>query len=91
MGAKSRNFHVNLLNRMGFDHVTPKIQELFFAGRREEAVRAIPDEMADEMSLCGPKERIRERLAVWKKSPITTIMYGGGDLDTMRFLAEACL
>lgn len=90
MGAKSKNFHVNLLNRMGFDDVTPKIQELFFAGKREEAVMAIPDEMADEISLCGPKERIRERLAVWKQSPITTIMYGGGDLDTMRFLAEAC-
>ncbi|HWM97422.1 MAG TPA: LLM class F420-dependent oxidoreductase, partial [Streptosporangiaceae bacterium] len=66
MGAKSTNFHVDLLNRMGFEHVTGKIQELFFAGKRAEAVAAIPDEMADEIALCGSDARIRDRLSAWR-------------------------
>lgn len=90
MGAKKQNFHVNLLNRMGFEHVTGSIQDLFFTGRHDEAIAAIPDEMADEIALCGPLDRIRDRLQAWKDSPVDTIMYGGGDLDVMRFLAEQC-
>jgi F420-dependent oxidoreductase-like protein len=88
MGAKSRNFHVDLLNRMGFEHVTGKIQDLFFAGKRAEAVAAIPDEMADEIALCGPDARIRERLAAWEESPVSQLLMNGGDLDTLRFMAE---
>jgi F420-dependent oxidoreductase-like protein len=91
MGAKSENFHVNLLNRMGFEHVTGEIQELFFAGKRAEAVAAIPDEMADEIALCGSRERIRDRLQAWEESPVTSLMVSGGDLDTLRLMAELAL
>jgi F420-dependent oxidoreductase-like protein len=90
MGARQKNFHVNLLNRMGFDHVTGTIQDLFFAGKHDEAIAAIPDEMADEIALCGSRDRIRDRLQAWEDSPVDTIMYGGGDVEVMRFLAEAC-
>ena len=63
MGAKKQNFHANLVRRMGYGDAVDAIQELFFAGRRDEAAAAVPDEFADEISLVGPKERIRERLA----------------------------
>jgi alkanesulfonate monooxygenase SsuD/methylene tetrahydromethanopterin reductase-like flavin-dependent oxidoreductase (luciferase family) len=89
MGARSTNFHVDLLNRMGFEHVTGKIQELFFAGKRAEAVAAIPDEMADEISLCGSDARIRDRLAKWRESRVTTLLVSGGNRDTLRFMADA--
>lgn len=91
MGARSKNFHANLLARMGFAEATERVQDLFAAGRREEAVAAIPDEMADEIALCGSRDRIRERLGAWKASPVTTILYGGGDPAVMRLLAEECL
>ena len=29
------------------------------------------------MDLCGPVERIRERLDLWRSSPVTTILAGG--------------
>lgn len=90
MGAKKQNFHVNLLNRMGFEHVTAKVQDLFFAGKHDEAIAAIPDEMADEIALCGSRDRIRDRLGAWRDSPVDTLMYGGGDVGVMRFLAEEC-
>ena len=71
MGAKGRNFHTELMARMGFEKEAFEIQDLFFAGRRDEAIAAVPDDFADEISLCGPRERIAERLEAWKASPVT--------------------
>jgi hypothetical protein len=50
---RGRNFHTDLM-RMGFEDEAHKIQDLFFEGKREEAVLAVPDEFADEISLVGP-------------------------------------
>src|SRR4030095_8665439 len=69
MGAKKQNFHANLVRRMGYGDTVDRIQDLFFAGRRDEAAAAVPDEFADEISLVGPKERIREGLQEWKQHP----------------------
>ena len=91
MGARSKNFHLNLMERMGFGDAARRVQDLFFAGRRDEAVAAVPDQLADEISLAGPAERIRERLEVWKKSPVTTLIAGTRDPAVLRLLAEAVL
>jgi len=91
MGAQSRNFHVELLDRMGFDYATKKVQELFIAGRRAEAIAAVPDEMADEISLCGSRDRIRDRLQAWEESPVTSLAVATREPRVLRFLAEACL
>src|SRR4029453_11758193 len=66
MGAKKQNFHANLVRRMGYGDGVDRTQDLFFPGRRDEAAAAVPDAFADEISLVGPKERIRERLQAWK-------------------------
>jgi len=63
---------------MGFEEEALRIQELFFEGRRDEAILAVPDAFADEISLVGPLGRIRERLEVWRESPVTTLLIGGG-------------
>jgi F420-dependent oxidoreductase-like protein len=89
MGAKEKNFHANLVRRMGYEEAADRIQDLFFAGKRDEAAAAVPDQFADEISLVGPKERIRERLQEWKKSKVTTILAGTGDVNALRVLAEA--
>jgi len=89
MGAKETNFHANLVRRMGYEEAADKIQDLFFRGLRDEAAAAVPDAFADEISLVGPKERIRERLQEWKKSAVTTILAGTGDVNALRVLAEA--
>ncbi len=89
MGAKKQNFHANLVRRMGYGDAVDRIQELFLAGRRDEAAAAVPDEFADEISLCGPRERIRERLQVWERSPVTTILAGTTDIEALRVLADA--
>lgn len=77
MGAKQRNFHADIIGRMGFAEAAEHIQALYLAGRKDEAFRAIPDELADGISLVGPPGRIRERLELWHASPVTSLLVMG--------------
>jgi hypothetical protein len=91
MGARSRNFHMELMARMGFEAEAHKIQDLFFAGKREEAIAMVPDQFADELSLVGPIERIRERLEAWKETPVSALLIGNRDPKVLRAMAELVL
>ena len=91
MGAKTFNVHKDHVVRMGFGDAADEIQNLFMAGRRDEAYAAVPDQLVDEIALCGPEARIRERLQGWKDSPVTQLNVGTADLDTLRFFAEELL
>jgi F420-dependent oxidoreductase-like protein len=91
MGAKKRNFHKELMGRMGFEAEAEKIQSLFMEDKRWEAVAMVPDQFADEISLVGPRERIKERLQEWKKTPITSLLLGSRDVETLRAMAELVL
>jgi F420-dependent oxidoreductase-like protein len=91
MGAKSRNFHKELMARMGFEAEADKIQQLFFEGKRNEAIAAVPDKFADEISLVGPIERIRERLQLWKQTPVKTLLVQASDPTALRKIAELVL
>ncbi|MET8507164.1 LLM class F420-dependent oxidoreductase [Streptomyces sp. NPDC004787] len=88
MGHAARNFHADLMGRMGYGAEATRIRELFAAGRREEAVRAVPDAFADEISLVGPRERIARRLAAWRAGPVTDLLVTAPDPATLRVLAE---
>jgi F420-dependent oxidoreductase-like protein len=90
MGAPDVNFHLNVIARMGFEEETRQVQKLFLEGRRQEAVDAVPDELADEISLAGPPDRIRERLKAWIASPITEVVAGTRDPAALKLLAD-CL
>ncbi len=73
MGAEGQNYHTKLMARMGYEEAAHKVQRLFLDGRRDEAIAAVPQEFADEISLVGPAERIRDRLQAWKASPVTML------------------
>ncbi|NBM19447.1 LLM class F420-dependent oxidoreductase [Streptomyces sp. GC420] len=88
MGHARRNFHADLMARMGFEEEARRIQDLFAEGRREEAVLAVPDAFADEISLVGPRERIAERLQAWRAGPVTDLLVTAPDPHTLRVLAE---
>jgi F420-dependent oxidoreductase-like protein len=91
MGAKKRNFHKELMARMGYEAEAQRIQDLFMEGKRWEAIAVVPDRFADEISLVGPKERIAERLQEWKKTPITSLLLTSRDVTTLRTMAELVL
>ncbi|GHC69256.1 LLM class F420-dependent oxidoreductase [Streptomyces cinnamoneus] len=88
MGHAARNFHADLMGRMGYEEEARRVQRLFLAGRREEAVGAVPDAFADEISLVGPRERIAERLELWRAGPVTDLLVTAPDPGTLRLLAE---
>jgi F420-dependent oxidoreductase-like protein len=91
MGAKGQNYHTKLMQRMGFEEEALKIQELFFAGKRDEAIMAVPDDFADEISIVGPPSRIAERLDAWRDSPVTTLMVAGRDHEQLKVLRDLVL
>jgi hypothetical protein len=90
MGARGRNFYNDIARRYGYEAAAKTIQDLYLAGRKAEAAAAVPDELVDEVALCGPRERIRERLAEWKSAGVTTLMVAG-DAEAVRTMAELAL
>jgi hypothetical protein len=76
---------------MGFEAEAHKIQDLFFEGKRAEAIALVPSQFADEISLCGPLDRIKDRIQAWRETPVTTLLIAGGNVETMRTMAEIVL
>ncbi|WP_037581329.1 LLM class F420-dependent oxidoreductase [Phaeacidiphilus oryzae] len=91
MGARGRNFHADLMARMGYEAEARKIQELFLGGHRAEAIAAVPESFADEISLVGPRARIADRLAAWEASRATDLLLTTRDPETLSALAELAL
>ena len=91
MGAKGQNYHTKLMERFGYEEEALKIQELFFEGRRDEAIAAVPDEFADSISLVGPKARIKERLQAWDDSPVSTLLVYSPGRDRLPEIADLVL
>ncbi|MGE0887002.1 MAG: LLM class F420-dependent oxidoreductase [Blastocatellales bacterium] len=91
MGAKGKNFYYDIASRYGYQEAADKIQDFYLSGKKMEAMAAVPDELVDEVALCGPKERIAERLASWKTCGITTMICGTSDIGTLRAMAELTL
>lgn len=91
MGAKKRNFHTELMGRMGFEAEAQQIQDLFLAGKKDEAVMAVPSAFADEISLVGPVDRIRERLSAWEDTPVTSLLVSPRSVSELQTMAEIVL
>jgi len=91
MGAKGQNYHTKLMARMGFEEEAYRIQDLFFEGKRDEAIAAVPDSFADEISLVGPEGRIKARLEEWRKSPITSLLISARSPEALRQAADIVL
>ena len=73
MGSRKQNFYNNLVQRYGFEAEAKTIQDLYLEGKREEAMAAIPDRLIDTVSLCGPADVVRERLAVYRDAGVGTL------------------
>ena len=90
MGARGKNFYNELAQRYGYEAAARSVQDFYLSGKKDEAAAAVPDDLVDEVALCGPRERIRERLAEWTASGVTTMMLSG-DVNGLRTVAELIL
>ena len=91
MGAKSRNFHNELVKRMGFEAEAEKIQDLYLAGKKDQAAAAVPTALADEISLVGSVDRIKDRLQAWRETPVNSLLVSTRNLSQLRTFAELVL
>ena len=91
MGARGKNFYNELVCRYGYEVEAKRIQDLYLAGKKEEATAAVPDALVDEVALCGPREWIRDRLAAWTQSGVTTMICGARQIEAVRVMAELVL
>jgi alkanesulfonate monooxygenase SsuD/methylene tetrahydromethanopterin reductase-like flavin-dependent oxidoreductase (luciferase family) len=74
MGSRKQNFYNNLVQRYGFEAAAKEIQDLYLDGKKDEAAAAIPAELIDMTSLVGPKERIAERLELYRDAGVGTLV-----------------
>ena len=88
MGAKGRNFHNEMVSKYGYADVAAEIQDLYLAGRKQEATDLVPDELCDEISLCGPPARIRERFGAWQQAGVKTMMVQSTQPEALALMAD---
>ena len=88
MGARGRNFYYDLAVRYGFEGAATEIQDLYLAGDKGGAMARVPAELIDAVALVGPRERVRERLSIWRNSPVTTLNMTVFDVETLRSVVE---
>jgi F420-dependent oxidoreductase-like protein len=74
MGSRKRNFYKELVTRYGYGGEAQKVQDLYLDHKYDEAMAALPDDLIDKISLCGPKEAIKERLAVYRDAGVGTLL-----------------
>ncbi|MEO6491363.1 MAG: LLM class flavin-dependent oxidoreductase, partial [Ilumatobacteraceae bacterium] len=83
-------FHADVFRRLGHEQAVDQIQSLFLSGHQADAIAAVPREMIDEICLVGSKDKIRDDLAAWRESRVTTLVVGGPP-ETLRTIAELVL
>jgi len=94
MGSRDKNFYKQLVERYGFEDAAKEIQDLYLDGKKDEAMAAIPDALIDAVTLCGPKEHVKERLAAFREAGVgtlgvTPIAFTKDDrIEQLRLIAE---
>src|SRR5437588_219291 len=88
MGARGRNFYNDLACRYGYEAAAKEVQDLYLDGKKQDAAAAVPDDLVDEVALCGPRERIAELLEPWRSSVVTTVILATLQREALDLMAE---
>ncbi len=88
MGSRKQNFYNALVQRYGFEAAAREIQDLYLEGKKTEAGEAIPDELIDTVSLCGPREVVRERITAFREAGVGTLMVSPMAFDAEERIAQ---
>jgi len=73
MGARDKNFYYDLACRYGYEDEAKQIQDAYLSGRKDEAAALVPAELVEKTSLVGPLGYVKERLAVYRDTGVTTL------------------
>jgi F420-dependent oxidoreductase-like protein len=73
MGARGKNFYNDLARRYGYVDEAIEIQDLYLAGKKDEAAAKVPAEWLEKTSLIGPPSYVKERVAAYKEAGVTVL------------------
>jgi len=90
MGARQANFHKDVFARMGYEALTDQVQQLYLAGDKKAATAAIPTELVEDVALIGPPAKIKDELARWEETCVTTLLVQGPP-ETLPAIADVVL
>ena len=88
-GSKGANFYHALVARYGYGAEADRIQALMLAGKRADAVAAVPDALVEALALVGPVARIAERMQAYRDAGVTTLLVQTTEVDTIGAVAAA--
>jgi F420-dependent oxidoreductase-like protein len=74
MGSRERNFYNAAVQRFGFEDAAREVQDLYLEGRKDEAGAALPDELIDQLTLCGPRDVVRDRLRAYRDAGVGSVL-----------------
>jgi F420-dependent oxidoreductase-like protein len=88
MGAKEQNFHKQVFERMGYAELADEVQKLYLSGEKDRATALIPDELVEDMHIIGSESEVKERVAQWEETGVTTLLLSLGSAEEVRRIAE---
>jgi len=88
MGAQEANFHNQVFVRMGYADLAAEVQRLYLSGEKEKATALIPDELVDDMHIVGTAGEVKEKVAQWEETGVTTLLLSARSADEIRSVAE---
>src|SRR6202171_6438934 len=74
MGSREQNFYNRLVSSYGFEREAQQVQELYLAGRKSEAMLALPDDLIDAVSIAGSPQRAKERIRAFRDAGVETLI-----------------
>jgi alkanesulfonate monooxygenase SsuD/methylene tetrahydromethanopterin reductase-like flavin-dependent oxidoreductase (luciferase family) len=74
MGSRERNFYNQLVQRYGFEDAAREVQDLYLDGKKDEAAAAVPPELIDTITLVGPREKVRDRIEVYREAGVGSLI-----------------
>jgi len=88
MGAAEANFHNQVFVRMGYEDLAAEVQKLYLNGEKDKATALIPDDLVDDMHIIGSESEVKEKVAAWEATGVTTLMLSFRGADELRRVAE---
>jgi len=78
MGSAKTNFYNDAYCRAGYEDDAKAVQSLWVAGKRDEAVARVPDELVLQANLIGTKDMVRARIKAFADAGVNTLRLGTG-------------
>jgi F420-dependent oxidoreductase-like protein len=81
MGSAQTNFYNDAFRRAGYTDTAIEVQDLWVNGKKDQAIRAVPDEMILLTNLIGTEDMVRERLRAYRDAGVNTLRLSTGGKD----------